>query len=48
MAQIFDAPSKAILRSQIAEHIAETDKNDKRELQAGRRAVAERPLFDRE
>ena len=35
MAQIFDAPSKAILRSQIAEHIAETDKNDKRELQAG-------------
>ena len=32
MAQIFDAPSKAILRSQIAEHIAETDKNDKREL----------------
>lgn len=26
MAQIFDAPSKAILRSQIAEHIAETDK----------------------
>ena len=27
MAQIFDAPSKAILRSQIAEHIAETDKN---------------------
>ena len=35
MAQIFDAPSKAILRSQIAEHIAETDKNDRRELQAG-------------
>ncbi|EFO77606.1 polyphosphate kinase [Bifidobacterium dentium JCVIHMP022] len=28
MAQIFDAPSKAILRSQIAEHIAETDKNE--------------------
>ena len=25
MAQTFDAPSKAILRSQIAEHIAETD-----------------------
>ena len=42
MAQTFDAPSKAILRSQIAEHIAETDKPDKREPQAADR------YFDRE
>ena len=48
MAQIFDAPSKAILRSQIAEHIAETDKNDKRELQAGEEPLPNDLFFDRE
>lgn len=48
MAQIFDAPSKAILRSQIAEHIAEIDKNDKRELQAGEEPLPNDRFFDRE
>ena len=48
MAQIFDAPSKAILRSQIAEHIAETDKNDKRALQAGEEPLPNDRFFDRE
>ena len=48
MAQIFDAPSKAILRSQIAEHIAETDKNDKRELQAGEEPLPNDRFFERE
>lgn len=48
MAQIFDAPSKATLRSQIAEHIAETDKNDKRELQAGEEPLPNDRFFDRE
>lgn len=48
MAQIFDAPSKAILRSQIAEHIAETDKNDRRELQAGEEPLPNDRFFDRE
>ena len=48
MAQIFDAPSKAILRSQIAELIAETDKNDKRELQAGEEPLPNDRFFDRE
>ena len=48
MAQIFDAPSKAILRSQIAEHIAATDKNDKRELQAGEEPLPNDRFFDRE
>ena len=48
MAQIFDAPSKAILRSQIAEHIAETDKNDKRELQAVEEPLPNDRFFDRE
>ena len=48
MAQIFEAPSKAILRSQIAEHIAETDKNDKRELQAGEEPLPNDRFFDRE
>ena len=48
MAQIFDAPSKAILRSQIAEHIAETDKSDKRELQAGEEPLPNDRFFDRE
>lgn len=48
MAQIFDAPSKTILRSQIAEHIAETDKNDKRELQAGEEPLPNDRFFDRE
>lgn len=48
MAQIFDASSKAILRSQIAEHIAETDKNDRRELQAGEEPLPNDRFFDRE
>lgn len=48
MAQIFDAPSKAILRSQIAEHIAETDKNDRRELPAGEEPLPNDRFFDRE
>ena len=48
MAQIFDAPSKAILRSQIAEHIAETDKTDKREQQAGEEPLPADRFFDRE
>ena len=48
MAQIFDAPSKAILRSQIAEHIAETDKNDKREPQEGEQPLPPDRFFDRE
>jgi polyphosphate kinase len=48
MAQIFDAPSKAILRSQIAEHIAETDKTDKREQQTGEAPLPTDRFFDRE
>ena len=48
MAQTFDAPSKAILRSQIAEHIAETDKPDKREPQAGEEPLPADRYFDRE
>lgn len=48
MAQIFDAPSKAILRSQIAEHIAETDKTDKREARADEQPLPDNRFFDRE
>ena len=48
MAQIFDAPSKAILRSQIAEHIAETDKNDRRETLEGEAPLPTDRFFDRE
>ena len=48
MAQIFDAPSKAILRSQIAEHIAETDKNDRRVDQEGEAPLPADRFFDRE
>lgn len=48
MAQIFDAPSKAILRSQIAEHIAETDKTDKRETLSGEQPLPPDRFFDRE
>lgn len=48
MAQIFDAPSKAILRSQIAEHIAETDKSDKRETLSGEQPLPPDRFFDRE
>ena len=48
MAQIFDAPSKAILRSQIAEHIAETDKNDRRPDLQGEEPLPENRFFDRE
>ncbi|KAA8820967.1 RNA degradosome polyphosphate kinase [Bifidobacterium vespertilionis] len=48
MAQIFDAPSKAILRSQIAEHIAETDKTDKRESDAAEQPLPDNRFFDRE
>ncbi len=48
MAQIFDAPSKAILRSQIAEHIAETDKSDRRETLEGEAPLPTDRFFDRE
>ena len=48
MTQIFDAPSKAILRSQIAEHIAETDKSDKRETLNGEQPLPKYRFFDRE
>ncbi|RYQ12093.1 polyphosphate kinase [Bifidobacterium pseudolongum subsp. globosum] len=48
MTQIFDAPSKAILRSQIAEHIAETDKSDKREALNGEQPLPKDRFFDRE
>ena len=48
MAQIFDAPSKAILRSQIAEHIAETDKSDKRESDGTEQPLPDNRFFDRE
>ena len=48
MAQIFNAPSKAILRSQIAEHIAETDKSDKRENMEGELPLPPDRFFDRE
>ena len=48
MAQIFDAPSKAILRSQIGEHIAETDKSDKRETLNGEQPLPPDRFFDRE
>ncbi|KAA8816441.1 RNA degradosome polyphosphate kinase [Bifidobacterium callitrichos] len=48
MAQIFDAPSKAILRSQIAEHIAETDKTDRRETLEGEAPLPTDRFFDRE
>ena len=48
MAQIFDAPSKAILRSQIAEHIAENDNNDRRVDQEGEAPLSKDRFFDRE
>lgn len=48
MAQIFDAPSKAILRSQIAEHIAENDNNDRRVDQEGEVPLPKDRFFDRE
>ena len=48
MAQIFDAPSKAILRSQIAEHIAENDNNDRRDDQEGEAPLPKDRFFDRE
>ena len=48
MAQIFDAPSKAILRSQIAEHIAENDNNDRRFDQEGEAPLPKDRFFDRE
>lgn len=48
MAQIFDAPSKAILRSQIAEHIAENDNNDRRVDQEGEAPLRKDRFFDRE
>ena len=48
MAQIFDAPSKAILRSQIAEHIAENDNNDRRVYQEGETPLPKDRFFDRE
>ena len=48
MAQIFDAPSKAILRSQIAEHIAENDNNDRHVDQEGEAPLPKDRFFDRE
>ena len=48
MAQIFDAPSKAIQRSQIAEHIAENDNNDRRVDQEGEAPLPKDRFFDRE
>ena len=48
MAQIFDAPSKAILRSQIAEHIAENDNNDRRVDQEGEAPLPKDRFFDRD
>lgn len=48
MAKIFDAPSKAILRSQIAEHIAENDNNDRRVDQEGEAPLPKDRFFDRE
>ena len=48
MAQIFDAPSKVILRSQIAEHIAENDNNDRRVDQEGEAPLPKDRFFDRE
>ena len=48
MAQIFDAPSKALLRSQIAEHIAENDNNDRRVDQEGEAPLPKDRFFDRE
>lgn len=48
MAQIFDAPSKAILRSQIEEHIAENDNNDRRVDQEGEAPLPKDRFFDRE
>ena len=48
MAQIFDAPSKAILRSQIAEHIAENDNNARRVDQEGEAPLPKDRFFDRE
>ena len=48
MAQRFDAPSKAILRSQIAEHIAENDNNDRRVDQEGEAPLPKDRFFDRE
>jgi polyphosphate kinase len=48
MAQIFDAPSKAILRSQIAEHIAENDNNDRRVDQEGEAPLPKDRFFGRE
>ncbi|NEG69845.1 RNA degradosome polyphosphate kinase [Bifidobacterium choloepi] len=48
MSQIFDAPSKAFLRSQIAEHIAETDKPDKSDVQADAAPLPPDRFFDRE
>lgn len=48
MAQIFDAPSKAILRSQIAEHIVENDNNDRRVDQEGETPLPKDRFFDRE
>ncbi|WEV53194.1 RNA degradosome polyphosphate kinase [Bifidobacterium sp. ESL0704] len=48
MAQIFDAPSKALLRSQIAEHIAETEKSDKRKALPEEQPLPPDRYFDRE
>ena len=46
--KVYDAPSKAILRSQIAEHIAENDNNDRRVDQEGEAPLPKDRFFDRE
>ncbi|MFT8704921.1 RNA degradosome polyphosphate kinase [Bifidobacterium aquikefiricola] len=49
MAQIFDAPSKSVLRSQIAEHIAETERSiRKTNPDEGAAPLPEDRFFDRE
>ncbi|MFT8357404.1 RNA degradosome polyphosphate kinase [Bifidobacterium aquikefiri] len=49
MAQIFDAPSKSVLRSQIAEHIAETERSVRKiNPDEGAAPLPEDRFFDRE
>ncbi|BDR55354.1 polyphosphate kinase [Bombiscardovia apis] len=49
MVQKFDAPSKAILKSQIAEHIAESDKLSRRQSEpSNAEPLPEDRFFDRE
>lgn len=48
MTQIFDAPSKAVLRSMIAEHIAETDKPEKQSANSDASPLPPDRFIDRE